>query len=131
MLKKQLFFYLNQPLNVEASNVVSYIRHAQTVAYTTGHKIQFSLSNDGENYLINCLAKDCPKNLNEKIRKGWNVNVSGGILNFDSLGQPVDANGSKIGAPMQFTLRRESEHAIIEIQPLTGYAKILSSAQEK
>jgi prepilin-type N-terminal cleavage/methylation domain-containing protein len=132
----------------QAQTLASDIRHAQTLAYTWGKRMCFSItfgtppdglcptgsySSSGANdtYRVSCfsgpltppLPCDTSNDFYVKLQKGV-VLAGPATLYFTSLGAPSDSAGNLLPSVPNYTLRSGASSETVSVAALTGLVKV-------
>ena len=103
----------------QAQKLASDIQHAQTLAYTSGNRMRFTIA-PGINgtYGVTCVTGTTPCNSDFSVTLQKNVVLAGppATLDFTSLGQP------STGA--SYTLTSGSSTVTVALAALTGFIKV-------
>lgn len=108
----------------QAQRLASDIRHAQTLAYTSGQRMRLTIT-PGANgtYSVNCvIPTPCNASNDFSVTVQKNVMLAGTpTLYFTSLGQPTDGNQQTAGA--SYTLSSGST-VTVTVAALTGLVTV-------
>jgi hypothetical protein len=102
----------------QAQTLASDIRHAQTLAYTSGKRMRFTVT-AGPNgtYGVTCVTAPAPCNTDFSVTVQKSVTLAGpATLDFTSLGQP--------SASASYTLTSRASTKTISVAALTGLVTV-------
>ena len=89
----------------QAETMASNIRHAQTLAYTSGNRMRLTI-NAGINgsYAVACVTGTTPCSTDFSVTVEKDVALAGSTLYFNSLGQPSDSSGNPLSNATSYAL---------------------------
>lgn len=109
----------------QAEKMASDLRHAQTLAHTSGNRLSLTIDETNDSYAIGCVAASpCPQAFTGQIEKGVQLTVTTGPnpIEFDTLGQPKTTANAATSA--SYTLTYDTSSTKISIAPLTGFVSV-------
>lgn len=110
----------------QAQKLASDIRHAQTLAYTSGKRMRLTIT-AGPNgtYGVTCVTAPTPCNTDFSVTLQKGVALAGTLttLDFTSLGPPSNSAGNLLSSTTSYTLTSGSQ-VTVSVAPLTGIVTV-------
>lgn len=108
-------------VSAQAEQLARDLRHAQMLAMQQGQTLRLESTGGGYRVTDGTSVILDPATQTDFIQPLDNgVSLSGGPVEFDSLGRPV-SGGSLVSAPVSFTLNGNSDSAGLSVAPVTGF----------
>lgn len=115
----------------QAQRLTSDIRLAQTLAYTTGSRVQITTTNTASgvvgNYAVACVTCSNTNNFTVSAQRGVSLNGTPTVLEFNTLGVPVNPGSTTPGVPSSggtYTFTAAGGSATVTVAALTGQVSV-------
>lgn len=111
----------------QAEKLASDIRHAQTLAHTSGNRLRLTIDTDTANdsYAIGCVDTaliSCPQAFTVQIEKNVQLTGTSPTIDIDTLGQPkTSANAATTAS---YTLTYDGSSKTVSVAALTGFVTV-------
>jgi type II secretory pathway pseudopilin PulG len=112
-------------LNPQIDLLARTLRHAQALALAQGKRITFEVESSASYAITDGTGVVTDhQGISQRYALGGGTTVSGGNVNFDSLGRPLDSSGNLLATALVWTLSAEGSSASVSMQPLTGFVAV-------
>lgn len=112
-------------LNAQADQLARTLRHTQSLALTQGRRLTFDVQSTTRYAITDGAATITdPQGVEQRYAVVNGAALTGGDLDFDSLGRPIDAANKLIPTVHTWTLNAGSANVMVSVSPLTGFVAV-------